>query len=225
MSVLKFVKQNEARKTSYNRNNTNLLATNVQDAIDELYKLIDNYKTSTIDEINKNKQLSNLPTTGNNWREWSPVIFFNEGKTDSPVFEKIKQSPFHGYKFLIGSKCWSVFTVGLDYKFGGAVFVDVCWTSDGNSTGVVAWSVEYSVVRDCDKTTGGKTFSTPIIISQSGSGTALSHMKTSISSSIDITDILPHSIVMVNVTRCTPSSNSNPDNIYITSVNLRYQIN
>ena len=96
MAVLKIGAQDDAAEIKYENTQTALHARNVQAAIDELFDVVQSYKSATVTEINRlvPKNTSSSSSDSVSWREMSSIIFFKESQITTPKWEKVGQSPF-----------------------------------------------------------------------------------------------------------------------------------
>ena len=157
------------------------------------------------------------------WRDiTSDIIARGTGPTD-PNWLQIGSTPFWAYDFSLNDQVWMNFHVPHDYIKGTDIHIHTHWIPDGTDTSSVKWEFVYSYAHGHNQQEYDLT-GTTITAEQVVGGTQYRHYVTE-TEGINILNMEPDGIIMVNITRVTNGGTDNTDGIFLLTADIHYQSN
>lgn len=184
--IVKSGSQDEAKEIKFNKLNTNLSSSNVQDAILEV----------------------NNKFNSSGWKDNVGVLQPNNYSSEtSPLYMDIGNGTWMNCFSDISNKSAFIdLHINHDYKIGSKVYPHIHWIPLSTSTGTVKWDVEYIIAKGHQQSEILTGALTKVSLTQNGKGLIGEHFIAEFNDSQAFTVPEPDTIVRMKITRDAESS-------------------
>lgn len=122
-------------------------------------------------------------------------------------------------EFGIGDSVYVVWHMDHDVRPGSLAHMHVHWSSNGTSTGLVRWEINYTFAKGHQQ--ANFPADSQVRIEQAGAGTAWRHMIAEDQTGFIIPEV--DSLIIAEVKRIAPTTGSNANQIFGLFVDIHYQ--
>jgi hypothetical protein len=123
--------------------------------------------------------------------------------------------------FAVGDSVYFAMHVDHDILPGSTCFLHVHWTTNGTSTAVVKWNVNYTVATRDDVTPTAFGAETTVVLQQAAAGTAWKHIVTEDTVGFTIPPV--DSLIILELKRVTNGGTENANTVFGLFVDIHYQ--
>jgi len=121
-------------------------------------------------------------------------------------------------RFGIGDSVYVIWHIDHDIEPGSAFFFHMHWSTDGTSTGNVAWEFNYTIAKGHNQ--DNFNAETTLTLEEAAAGTAWRHMVTEDTAGVITPE--PDSLIIAEIKRVAPSSGSNSDDVFGLFADIHY---
>ena len=123
--------------------------------------------------------------------------------------------------FGIGDSVYLAMHVDHDIKVGSTAYLHVHWSTNGTSTGLVKWEIDYITAARNDTTHAAFGADATISVEAAPQGSAWEHIVTEDATGFTVPTV--DSLILLELKRVAPSSGSNADTVFGLFVDLHYE--
>lgn len=159
------------------------------------------------------------------WKDINAEMMMRPNTTN-PILT-VMSGVFYAYVFALNKEVWCTFHINHDYKPGGEILLHVHWTTNGTQTRSVKWQIDYTIAKGYNQSSGGNFFNQTyqVFVEEVPPAVAWRHMTTEISSTVNLTNVEPDSLILAHFKRVANGATDNSNTVFGLSFDAHYETN